>query len=52
MWPINLHLLLKSQPAFVYSRLYLATEDNTITDVTEKGAMPFSQQLNIRQVVM
>jgi hypothetical protein len=29
------------QPAFIYSRLYLLTEDITIIDVMKKGAMPF-----------
>jgi hypothetical protein len=38
-WPVNLHLL-KSQPVFVYSRLYLPTKDNTIIGVMKKGAMP------------
>jgi hypothetical protein len=33
---------LKPQPAFVYSRLYLPTEDGTIIGVMEKGAMPFA----------
>jgi hypothetical protein len=33
---------LKPQPAFVYSRLYLPTKDNTIIGVMKKGAMPFT----------
>jgi hypothetical protein len=34
--------IFKSQPAFIYSRLYLSTEDITIIGVMKKGTMPFT----------
>jgi hypothetical protein len=41
-WHVDLHLFLKSQPNFVYSRFYLPMEDITIISVMKKGVMLFT----------